>query len=193
MLALLLSGLMIMTFERGTEAPDFEVKDIYGNTVQLSSYRGKQNVLLFFSRYIGCSWCQMFIIDIKRNIEKLKELDTEVIVITESKEDVLKKYAPSENESFLKMISDPQKKLYELYGVKKHGKWFNTAVITESLKFLRYLKDYKYIKDGLKGDPLQAPACFVIGKDGRIKYSFISESIADHPDIEKIMELIGAQ
>lgn len=178
-----------MALEKGMEAPDFKVKDIYGDTVELSSYKGKQNVLIFFSRYIGCSWCQMFIIDIKRNSQKLKEHDTEVIVITESKEDVLKKYAPPKNEAFLKMVSDPEKRLYKLYGVDKHGSWFNARVITNSLRFLKYLKDYKYVKDSLKGDPLQAPACFVIGKDGKIKYSYLSESIADHPDIDEIMKI----
>lgn len=174
----------------GKEAPDFTAKDVYGEPVHLGSYRGKKNVLLFFSRYIGCSWCQMFIIDIKRNRKKLIEMDTEVIVITESKDDVLRKYAPPKEKSFLRMVSDPGKKLYELYEVRKHGKWFNAKVITESLKFLKYLKDYTYVKDGLKGDPMQAPACFVIGKDGKIKYSYLSESIADHPDINKIIELL---
>ncbi len=179
-----------MGIEAGEIAPDFSVRDVYGNQILLSSYRGKQNVLLFFSRYIGCSWCQMFIIDIKKSRKKLDELNTEVIVITESKEDVLKKYAPPGGEAFLKMVSDPEKRLYKLYGVDKHGKWFNARVITESIKFLKYLKDYKYVKGGLKGDPMQAPACFVVGKDGRVKYSFLSESIADHPDIENIIKLI---
>lgn len=179
-----------MALQIGSEAPDFKVTDIYGESLQLSSYRGKQNVLIFFSRYIGCSWCQMFIIDIKRNFEKLKKLNTEVIVITESKEEVLKKYAPPRDEAFLRMVSDPEKKIYKLYGVDKQGRWFNAKVITASIRFVKYLKDYKYVKDSLKGDSLQAPACFVIGKDGRIKYAYLSESIADHPDIEVILDLL---
>lgn len=179
-----------MVLQKGMDAPNFKVQDIYGDSVEISSYRGKQNILIFFSRYIGCSWCQMFIIDIKRNAEKLKEQDTEVIVITESQEDVLKKYAPPKNEAFLRMVSDPEKKLYKLYGVDKHGRWFNAKVITNSIRFLRYLKDYKYVKDSLKGDPMQAPACFVIGKDGKIKYSYVSESIAEHPEIRDILKML---
>ncbi len=180
-----------MKVEIGEIAPDFNVRDIYGNTIELRSYKGKQNVLIFFSRYIGCSWCQMFIVDIKRNRKRLDELKTEVIVITESREDVLKRYAPPKSEAFLRMVSDPEKRLYKLYGVDKQGKWFNARVITESIRFLKYLKDYKYVKGGLKGDPMQAPACFVVGKDGRVKYSFLSESIADHPNIEDILETIS--
>lgn len=183
-------GALFMGIAIGEDAPDFKVKDVYGDTIELSSYRGKRNVLIFFSRYIGCSWCQMFIADIKKNREKLNELNTEVIVITESKEDVLKKYAPPKSEAFLKMISDPDKKLYKLYGVDKHGKWFNAKVISESLRFLKYLKDYKYVKGGLNGDPLQAPACFVVGKQGKIKYSFSGKSIADAPPVEEIINLL---
>jgi peroxiredoxin len=48
----------------GKEAPDFKVRDIYGEEIELKSFKGKKNILLFFSRYIGCSWCQMFVIDI---------------------------------------------------------------------------------------------------------------------------------
>jgi len=132
----------------------------------------------------------MFIIDIKRNREKLKDLNTEVIVITESKEDVLKQYAPPKSEAFLRMVSDPGKKLYELYGVKRRGGWFNLKVISESIKFLKYLKGYKYVKGGLEGDVLQLPACFVIDKNGIIKYSYLAESIAEHPSIEEIIEIL---
>ncbi len=172
----------------GEIAPDFKANDIYNNTIQISLYRGKKNVLLFFSRYIGCVWCQMFIADIKRYTEILKGLDTEVIVISESKEEVLKEYAPSE--TFLKMISDPEKKLYKLYKVDKHGKWLSSKVITESLKFLKYLRNYKWLKGGVKGDPMQIPAIFLIGKDGNIKFSFVSDNIAEHPKIERIIEII---
>lgn len=34
----------------GQEAPDFELQDIRGNTIRLSSYRGKKVVVLAFLR-----------------------------------------------------------------------------------------------------------------------------------------------
>jgi peroxiredoxin len=33
-----------------TLAPDFKLNDLDGNPIQLSSFRGKQNVLLVFNR-----------------------------------------------------------------------------------------------------------------------------------------------
>jgi len=182
--------LLVMAVGAGKEAPDFKVRDIYGEEIELKSFKGKKNILLFFSRYIGCSWCQMFVIDIMRNEEKLKSLDTEVIVITESEEEVLKRFAPPKEKCFLRMVSDPEKKLYKLYGVDIKGKIFTGKVITESIRFLKYIKDYRWIKGGLKGDSRQAPACFVIGKDGVIKFSFLGEGIADHPSIDEIIKLL---
>lgn len=185
----ILAGLLAVN--AGMEAPDFKVKDIYGEPVELSSYRGKKNILIFFSRYIGCSWCQMYIIEIMRKREKFEELNTEVLVVTESEEEVLKKYAPPKEKAFIRMISDPDKKLYRLYDVDKKGKWFAIPVITESLKFLKYLSEYKWIKGGLKGDSFQIPACVIIGKDGRIKYYYRSENIAQHPDLREIFRVLN--
>jgi peroxiredoxin len=36
--------------EINTPAPDFSLEDIHGNTVRLSDYREKSNVLLVFNR-----------------------------------------------------------------------------------------------------------------------------------------------
>jgi peroxiredoxin len=47
----------ILPLEEGTEAPDFETRDMNGNLVQLSSLRG-QKVLMNFS-IINCGWCKV--------------------------------------------------------------------------------------------------------------------------------------
>ncbi len=39
--------------EINTLAPDFELSAFNGNTVRLSTYRGKNNVLLVFNRGFG--------------------------------------------------------------------------------------------------------------------------------------------
>lgn len=36
--------------ELNTPAPDFRLKDFKGNTVSLSDFRGKKNVLIVFNR-----------------------------------------------------------------------------------------------------------------------------------------------
>jgi hypothetical protein len=48
---------MASTVIAGTVAPDFTLPDVDGGTLTLSSYRGKSNVLLFFSEGLSCSPC----------------------------------------------------------------------------------------------------------------------------------------
>ena len=47
-----------MSLEPGTEAPDFTLKDQGGNDVTLSSFRGKQNVVLVFYPFTFTGVCQ---------------------------------------------------------------------------------------------------------------------------------------
>jgi len=175
--------------ETGDRAPDFVVKDIDGRFISSRELYGNRNILIFFSRYIGCSWCQMFIVDLIKYRKNIENLDCEVIVITESPTDAVREYRPEG--IFFYMVSDQGKELYSLFGVKKKGRVFTKGVITKSFGFLRYLSKYIYVTGGLKGDTYQVPAVFIIGKDGIVKYVFISDDIASHPPVPDLIKFLS--
>lgn len=56
--------------EIGAEAPDFELKDVNGNTVRLSDFRGKNHVLLVFVRGDWCPTCHIMIREYEINRDK---------------------------------------------------------------------------------------------------------------------------
>jgi len=167
-------------------APDFKAEDWKGNQIQLSENFGKQNVLLVFSRYIGCSWCQMFIIDLHNHRKKIAETNTRVIILNLSEKEVLKQYKPAPDFSF-DLIPDPERKIYQLYGVKIDQKKITGNILWQSLRFLKYLGNYEYVDRGLEGAHYQAPACFIIGKDGKIKKMHLGKDMADNPKVETIL------
>ena len=173
----------------GDMAPQFEAVDIHGNRVSSETFRNKKNVLIYFSRYIGCSWCQMFVIDVLKNRKRLEALETVVILISESPENVLKKYSPPQD--FIIAISDPEKKLYGLFGVKRQGKVFAWQTFKRSMEFIRYIPRYRFLKGGMKGDSLQAPAVFLLDRDGCVRFAHLSPDIASHPDVEDVIKVIS--
>lgn len=66
----------------GMDAPDFTLPSSNGNTVSLSDYRGKKNVLLYFQEGVMCDPCWKQTLDIEKKYDKFQALDTELITIT---------------------------------------------------------------------------------------------------------------
>ncbi len=190
--AILAAGILLLAgsalaLNLGALAPDFKVMDWKGKEIQLSQNFGKQNVLLVFSRYIGCSWCQMFMIDLHNRRKEIAQTNTQVIIINLSEKAVLEKYQAPSDFSF-DLVPDPARKLYALYGVKMDEKKMTGNIFWQSLRFLKYLGKYEYVDQGLEGEHYQPPACFIIGKDGRIKAAHLGKDLADNPKVETILE-----
>jgi len=187
---LLTLGLMIagavLAVSIGDFARDFRAEDWRGKQIQLSEIVKNQNVLLIFSRYIGCSWCQMFIIELHNRRKDIADTNTKVIILNLSPKDVLAKYDSPEDFQF-DLVPDPERKIYELYGVKLDERKITGNVLWQSIRFLKYLGGYKYVSQGLDGPHYQAPACFIIGRDGKIKAMHLGKDVADNPKVDLII------
>ena len=171
----------------GQQAPDFKATDWKGKNIELSQFHGKQNVLLVFSRYIGCAWCQMFIIDLSKKQAEIAATNTRVLIVTNSEPEVVKGYKPPKDFSF-DLIPDRELKLYELYNIKMEDKKMTGNVFWQTVRFVTYLGDYNWVDRGLEGDHFQPPACFIIGKDGKIKYLHVGKDVADNPKTDEIIK-----
>jgi len=180
--------LIVSALLAGQQAPSFSKPDIKGKPVNLESYRGK-NVLLVLSRYIGCSYCQMFIVDLANHAEDLARVKAEVIIVTSSDAETAARYEPPRDFPFL-LVPDPDMDIYKMYGVKMKARGFTWNVLKKSVMFVKYLAKYDWVKHGLSGPHLQPPACFVIDPAGVIRYSHIGRDIADNPDAEKLVKII---
>lgn len=63
-------------------APSFTLPSTTGDTISLSDYSGKKNVLLYFQEGIMCAPCWEQIEDIQKEYDKFKSLDIELVTVT---------------------------------------------------------------------------------------------------------------
>ena len=145
----------------GERTPDFELPDITrGQLVKLSNYRGKQRVMLAFTRIFTekqyCPLCYPHIIDLNRKYEEFTQRGVEVLMITSTDKQQSEKVG---QDLGLKMplLIDPS---------------------------CRSFRDYQ-VGQAL-GAPL--PGQFVLDKDGKLLYRHLFSFLNHNASVETLLE-----
>jgi len=71
-----------MTLAPGTLAPDFTLKDQGGNDVTLSSFRGKQNVVLVFYPFTFTGVCQGELCSLRDDLTEFESVSAQVLAVS---------------------------------------------------------------------------------------------------------------
>ncbi|ACF15059.1 alkyl hydroperoxide reductase/ Thiol specific antioxidant/ Mal allergen [Chloroherpeton thalassium ATCC 35110] len=145
----------------GDLAPDFSLPDGNGNSVTLSSFRGKRVLLVFTRIYtdkIICPLCYPHLSSLKKDFSKFQELDTEVIVVNTTSAEMTREIVASSAFPFT-MLSDEQWKVFELYGL-----------------------------GAAAGAPL--PGQFIVGREGKILFVYTCDRFPNHPSNEEMFALL---
>jgi len=100
----------------GEAAPLFSLPSLSGATVDLASYRGRSNVVVWFSRGFTCPFCRVYTDGVRAGYEALRAVDAEVIQVAPNLLDSARRYF---GESILPFpfVCDPDKRLYAVYGL----------------------------------------------------------------------------
>lgn len=93
-----------------------------------------------------------------------------------------KQFSPS-----LPIICDPEKKLYQTYGLRRGSiaKMASPALLLKGFKTL----SRGHIPGALRGDIMQMPGVFLIDTYGNIRYAHYSKDPSDNPSIETLLAL----
>lgn len=176
-----------MKLQNDLTAPVFKLKDIYGRMIDLSEYKDKK-VFIGFFRHAGCPFCNLRVHALTKVHEALKAKGLEMIFFFESKENVLLRSSFHKEISPIPLISDPQKKWYDAYGLESSG--FKSAV-SHITSFVQTA--FKATSMGIPmhlmsdGESIKTmPAEFLIDKNLVVKEVHYSERLNDRMDIGKI-------
>ena len=151
--------------EEGTMAPDFSLPCETGESISLSSLRGKKVVLYFYPKD-NTPGCTKEACSLRDSIEDLRDLEAEVIGISPD--------SPESHAAFIRkhslpfhLLSDPEHKVMEAYGA--YGE--KTLYGKKTIGVIR--------------------STFIIGSDGTVLKTFRKVNTATHgDDVRKALEKI---
>ncbi|MGF1670247.1 MAG: redoxin domain-containing protein [Balneolaceae bacterium] len=153
-----------MKYKNGDIAPDFTLKNSEGIDIALSDFRDKKEVVLLFFPLAFTRVCTEELCQARDNMKLYNSLDAEILGISVDSFFTLKEFKKAQNLNF-SLLSDFNKRVSELYDC---------------------LYDDFY---GMKG--VAKRSAFVIGKDGRFRYSEILEDAGKLPDFKKIVDVLS--
>jgi peroxiredoxin len=149
------------TVKVGDVAPDFTLRTGNREEWHLADFRGKKNVVLAFVPFAFSGVCSTQLPSYEAELERFKDVDTEVVSISMDSGYALNAWAKSMGTSF-PLLSDfyPQGKVVDLYGLRHRAGMSNRALI-------------------------------VIDKEGVIRYIEVLDSPGDMPDNYDLFEALG--
>jgi peroxiredoxin len=100
----------------GAMAPRFSLPALSGATVDLASYRGRSNVIVWFSRGFTCPFCRVYTDGMRAGYHALRAADTEVIQVAPNLLESARRYFGGSILPF-PFVCDPDKRLYAVYGL----------------------------------------------------------------------------
>ncbi len=100
----------------GEMAPRFSLPSLSGVEVSLASYRGRSNVVVWFSRGFTCPFCRVYTDGVRAGYKALQAADTEVIQVAPNLLESARRYFGDSILPF-PFVCDPDKRLYAVYGL----------------------------------------------------------------------------
>ena len=107
-----------MAPEVGSEAPDFTLKDQNNQEVSLSSFRGRQSVLVVFYPFAFSRICTGELCAVRDDLSSFQNADVQILAVSVDHPFTLKAYAEAQGYQF-PLLSDfwPHGKVAQAYGV----------------------------------------------------------------------------
>ena len=98
------------------QAPDFGLQTADGRTVSLADYRGKKNVLLFFSEGYGCDPCWQQTAALQKDQQILADMNVEAFGVMVDPPALIKKEMPRWGLTTLPILVDQSTSVSKSYG-----------------------------------------------------------------------------
>jgi peroxiredoxin Q/BCP len=175
----------------GLISKDFICEDIFGRPISVNDFKGKKTLLTFYT-FSSCPMCNLRVHQLANSHPELRDQGLQIIAIFESKKESMLEHL-SRHEAPFTFVSDPDNKLYKLFGVKPS--WLKLFRNYISLKW--YRDAIAATKQGFKpqkvdGHMNSMPADFLIDANLEVKQSYYGKHTGDHMPIEEIQRFVHA-
>jgi peroxiredoxin len=167
----------------GSQVPQIEAIDNYGNAFSLQQTLKNGPVVVVFYRGEWCSYCNRHMAEFEASLPKFKEMGVTVVAITPELPKYVKKTVKKTAASF-SIISDPSHKIMDQWPV---------SFILEGEMYNRY-KNFGINIDRASGNKdrvLPVPATYIIGKDGVIEAAHFNNDYTQRMSVKGILEAVS--
>jgi peroxiredoxin Q/BCP len=186
---LIISLLLMITLQTQAQqqATDFAATSMDGQTFRLSDLKGKKIFLSFF-RNGACALCNLRVHEISQHQKAFDEAGIVVIAVFESPAADMKPYVGQQKPDFV-LLSDPDGKLYEKYGIKTSSELVNAVMSSPEVGARVKEAD----EAGFKLTPQQGsnffriPAEVLIDEDFNIVKIHHCDQLINHLPIEEVL------
>ena len=179
-----------MKLQEGQFAPDFTITDIFDREIRLSDYKGTK-IILGFYRNVSCPYCNRRVHQIMGNNVRLKQKNVQMIFLFESSNQKLTSSIFHKGISPWPLIGDPEKKIYNLYGVEESvAKTIKTPLYSSLSLAKKYTKDLNLPKDKDASKTL-IPADFFIDENLKIVKAHYGTHLDDHVSLNELKIYAG--
>jgi len=167
---------------------DFAATTIEGKTFHLSDLKGKK-IFLAFYRNGACALCNLRVHELALRQKDFDKAGIAMVAVFESSVEDMKPYVGEQQLGFT-LLSDPDGKLYEMYGVKNSPELINNAMASGDVA--RRVAEAG--KAGFKLTPQEGsnffriPADVLIDKDLNVVRIHHCDQLINHLPIEEILE-----
>ena len=169
-------------------APDLELLDTEGKSVQLSSLWKKQVLVLAFTRHFGCPQCKEMVDALSIAAPEFKQKNLSLAIVTQGTPKSAKAFCEERAPGQL-CLADPERKAYQAYGLERATVWqtFLSWNVWQSNKRLKEEHGWDTELPPEGQDAMQLAGTFVIATDGRIRLPYYYDDIADHPSVDLLL------
>ena len=120
----------------GQPAPLFSLTSVQGDPVELAAYRGRRNVVVWFSRGFTCPFCRVYMDGMREGYDLLRSAETEIIQVGPNLLQSARIFFGHSPTPY-PFVCDPDKRLFAVYGLGDRGALEATrsAVVSFSYAF----------------------------------------------------------
>lgn len=189
----------------GSPAPDFALESVQGAIIRLSDYRGKQSVVLWFSRGFTCPFCRRYTAQIDQARDKLVAASAQVLQVAPNALKPARTYFQRQPSKF-PFLCDPSKETFRRYGLRDlgpieankntlisfayaytHGDGINTTRLSASdtltAGFAGRLRHHAFTA--------MQQGVFIIDRDGVVGYATILKPLDTIPPIQELLAVMN--
>jgi peroxiredoxin len=120
----------------GQPAPLFSLTSVQGDPVELAAYRGRRNVVVWFSRGFTCPFCRVYMDGMREGYDLLRAAEAEIIQVGPNLLQSARIFFGHSPTPY-PFVCDPDKRLFAVYGLGDRGALEATrsAVVSFSYAF----------------------------------------------------------